>query len=297
MSCSFRTVPTAIATVSPHTTHMSARRQSRGPLRVACTVLQPPKSALSTVPLKMNFRTAQRYRVPPGGTESRMRYTGDAYAGGVTRKFRDREDAGKALATALTDVDVGNAIVLGLPRGGVPVAAVVAKALGAPLDVVVVRKVGVPGHAELAMGAIASIAGEVVTVRNESVLRGAGSDALLRFEGVAERERTELERRQELYRAGREPLRVAGKDVILVDDGIATGSTMRAAVLALDSSDAASVTVAVPVGPADTLAEFETLVDRVVCVSVPEPFWAVGQAYDDFTQTSDDEVRRLLGAG
>jgi putative phosphoribosyl transferase len=212
-------------------------------------------------------------------------------------RFDDREDAGRALAAALKEVDAGSAIILGLPRGGVPVAAAVAQALKAPLDVIVVRKLGLPGQSELAMGAIASVAGSVVTVRNDSVLRGAGADALLRFDSVLERERAELERRQKLYRAGREPLRVAGKDVILVDDGIATGSTMRAAVIALDSSGAGSVTVAVPVGPADTLAEFETLVDRVVCVSVPEPFWAVGQAYDDFTQTSDVEVRRLLGAG
>ncbi|MBX3092901.1 MAG: phosphoribosyltransferase [Cryobacterium sp.] len=212
-------------------------------------------------------------------------------------RFDDREDAGRALAAALKEVDAGSAIILGLPRGGVPVAAAVAQALNAPLDVIVVRKLGLPGQSELAMGAIASVAGSVVTVRNDWVLRGAGADALLCFDSVLERERAELERRQKLYRAGREPLRVAGKDVILVDDGIATGSTMRAAVIALDSSGAASVTVAVPVGPADTLAEFETLVDRVVCVNVPEPFWAVGQAYDDFTQTSDDEVRRLLGVG
>ena len=228
----------------------------------------------------------------------------------MSRRFSDREDAGRALAaaladTGLADVDGANAIVLGLPRGGVPVAAVVAEALGAPLDVLVVRKIGVPSQPEVAMAAIASIAGSIVTVRNDSVLRAAGPYARRRFDEVAARERVELERRQELYRAGLPPLDVAGRHVVLVDDGIATGATMRAAIMALAparaaSSDAAgwvrpaSVTVAVPVGPADTLADLRALVDRVVCVSTPEPFWAVGQAYIDFTQTTDAEVARLL---
>lgn len=155
------------------------------------------------------------------------------------------------------------------------------------------------------MGAIASIAGSVVTVRNASVLDSMGPDAQRRFDEVAARELVELERRQESYRAGRPPLDVRGKDVILVDDGIATGATMRAAVMALapdraaateagEPAGPATVTVAVPVGPADTLDELRGLVDRVVCVSTPEPFWAVGQAYVDFTQVTDDEVRQLL---
>ena len=235
----------------------------------------------------------------------------------MSRRFSDREDAGHALAAELlargelTGAGGMPTIVLGLPRGGVPVAALVAEALGAPLDVLVVRKIGVPSQPEVAMGAIASIAGSIVTVRNDSVLRAVGPDAVRRFDEVAARERVELERRQELYRAGRAPLDVAGRHVVLVDDGIATGATMRAAVVALvpgassgvspdSSSDAvgatgpASVTVAVPVGPSDTLAEFKSLVDRIVCVSVPEQFWAVGQAYVDFTQTTDAEVARLL---
>lgn len=212
----------------------------------------------------------------------------------MSRQFSSRVDAGRALADELRGIDAANSIVLGLPRGGVPVAAIVAKALGAPLDVIVVRKVGVPGQPEFAMGAIASVAGSVVTVHNESVLRMIGPDAKARFDEVASRELAELERRQELYRAGLSPLDVRGRDVILVDDGIATGATMRAAISALEPAGAASVTVAVPVGPADTLAEFGELVDRVVCVDVPDPFWAVGQAYENFTQTTDDEVRRLL---
>ncbi|MEO9103540.1 MAG: phosphoribosyltransferase family protein [Terrimesophilobacter sp.] len=214
----------------------------------------------------------------------------------MARRFANREEAGRALAAELSDVDGANTIVLGLPRGGVPVAAVVAKALRAPLDVIVVRKLGVPWQPEVAMGAFASIAGTVVTVWNESVLRCLGTGQQVSFDEVAARERIELERRQELYRSGLPTLDVTGRDVIVVDDGIATGATMRAAVSALGPAGAASVTVAVPVGPADTLAEIGALVDRVVCVSVPEPFWAVGQAYLDFTQTTDDEVRGLLGA-
>lgn len=212
----------------------------------------------------------------------------------MSRRFAHRREAGQALAEALRGTETANTIVLGLPRGGVPVAAEVAKELGVPLDVIVVRKVGMPGQAELAMGAIASVAGVVVTVYNDFVFRTMGADAQRQFDKVAAREQVELERRQAAYREGRSPLDVRGKDVILVDDGIATGATMRAAMTALASADAASVTVAVPVSAADTLAEFEQIADRVVCIMVPDPFWAVGQAYVDFTQTSDDEVRRLL---
>jgi putative phosphoribosyl transferase len=212
----------------------------------------------------------------------------------MARRFAHRIEAGHALAAELRDVVTENTIVLGLPRGGVPVAAVVAEVLGLPLDVIVVRKVGVPGQSEFAMGAIASIAGSEVTVRNDAVFRSMGSGAQRQFNKVAAREREELGRRQVLYREGLAPLDVDGKNVILVDDGIATGSTMRAAVSALDATGAASVTVAVPVGPADTIAELAELVDRVICVEIPEPFWAVGQAYVDFAQTTDDDVRRLL---
>lgn len=204
----------------------------------------------------------------------------------MVSRFAHRTEAGHALAAELRETITENSIVLALPRGGVPVAAVVADTLGVPLDVIVVRKVGAPRQPEFAMGAIASIAGSVVTVHNEAALRSMGSDALRQFNKIAAREREELLRRQSLYREGLAPLQVHGKDVILVDDGIATGSTMRAAVsalAALGSTGPASVTIAVPVGAADTIAEFSQLVDRVICVDVPEPFWAVGQAYRDFT--------------
>ena len=216
----------------------------------------------------------------------------------MAERFADREDAGLALAGKLGEFrGQAGLIVLGLPRGGVPVASVVARSLNAPLDVIVVRKIGVPGQAEVAMGAIASIAGSIVTVQNPSVLRQLGG---VRFQPIfderAAREREELERRQREYRAGRAPLDVAGKTVILVDDGIATGATMRAAIMALRPAGAERMVVAVPVAAADTCAELAKLVDSVVCVSKPEPFWAVGQAYIDFSQTSDEEVRRLLGS-
>ena len=211
-------------------------------------------------------------------------------------RFADRADAGRALADALEEYrGYPDVVVLGLPRGGVPVARVVADALRAPLDVVVVRKVGTPGQAELAMGAIASIAGTIVTVKNPGILRHlAGADADATFDRVAAREQVELERRQREYRAARGPLDVVGKTVLVVDDGIATGATMKAAVTALRQAGAGRIVVAVPVGPADTCAELERLADRMVCAWMPDPFWAVGQGYVDFSQTSDGEVRRLL---
>lgn len=216
----------------------------------------------------------------------------------MAERFADREDAGLALAGKLGEFrGQAGLIVLGLPRGGVPVASVVARSLAATLDVIVVRKVGVPGQAEVAMGAIASIAGSIVTVRNNSVLRQLGGARFqATFDERAARERDELERRQREYRAGRPPLDVSGRTVILVDDGIATGATMRAAIMALQPAGAERIVVAVPVAAADTCAELAGLVDSVVCVSMPDPFWAVGQAYVDFSQTSDAEVRRLLAS-
>jgi predicted phosphoribosyltransferase len=180
-------------------------------------------------------------------------------------------------------------LVLALPRGGVPVAFEVAKSLNAPLDVFVVRKLGLPQHEELAMGAIASGG---VRVLNEEVIRAVGiPDEVVDL--VAENEERELERREREYRDGRPPIDVRGHTVILVDDGLATGSSMRAAALALKKKQAAQIVVAVPVGAPSTCAEFESEVDRVVCVT-PEPFLGVGQWYEDFSQTSDEEVRDLL---
>jgi putative phosphoribosyl transferase len=181
-------------------------------------------------------------------------------------------------------------IVLGLPRGGVPVAFEVARALDAPLDVFLVRKLGAPGHEELAMGAIAS--GGVVVVNDDVVraLKIAPEDVMAEVEN----EREELTRRESTYRNGRPPLDVRGKTVILVDDGLATGSTMRAAVTALRQKEPERIVVAVPVGAASTCEEFRVIADECVCVIAPENFRAVGLWYDDFSQTSDDEVCDLL---
>ncbi len=205
--------------------------------------------------------------------------------------FRDRTDAGQRLAHALERYrDREDVVVLALPRGGVPVGAEVAETLGAPLDVFVVRKIGVPGQPELAMGAIAS--GDV-EVRNEDVLRHLNvSERAVR--DVVERERAELERRERMYRHDRPPLDVAGKVVILVDDGLATGATMRAAVEALCRRDPAAVVVAVPTAAEDTCDVFRTLVDDVVCLETPEPFLGVGRWYVDFAQVSDADVANLL---
>ncbi len=181
-------------------------------------------------------------------------------------------------------------VVLGLPRGGVPVAFEVAAALGAPLDVFVVRKLGVPGHPELAVGAIADGGVRVV---NRSVAESLGlGDAVI--DEVAGREAAELARRQQAYRGGRAPLDLAGKVVIVVDDGLATGATMRAAVVALRAQGPARLVVAVPVGARSTCTELEAEADEVVCVRTPLTFMAVGQWYQDFSQTTDNEIRALL---
>jgi predicted phosphoribosyltransferase len=184
-------------------------------------------------------------------------------------------------------------IVLGLPRGGVPVAFEVAQRLGAPLDVFVVRKLGVPGFEELAAGAIASGG---VRVLNEDVVR-ALPNAEQAIESVTARETAELERREQKYRDGRPAPELRDRIVILVDDGLATGATMRAAVKALRHSGTAKIVVAVPVGPPDTCREVEHEADETVCLSTPEFFQAVGQYYEDFSQTTDEEVRELLARG
>ena len=209
----------------------------------------------------------------------------------MARTFDDRVDAGRALAKALAArKDLGDAIVLALPRGGVPVGYEIAQALGLPLDVLVVRKLGLPSQPELAMGAIAS-GGAVVL--NEDVVRylGGRRDAL---EQVKRREQAELERREREYRGERAPLELAGRDAILVDDGLATGATMEAAVRALRAAKAKRVIVAVPVASGEARDRIAAVADEVVCLETPIFFSAVGQWYRDFGQTSDEEVRELL---
>src|SRR5262245_8721484 len=205
--------------------------------------------------------------------------------------FRDRSEAGQILAEMLHEYrDQPDVLILALPRGGVPVAFEVATALGAPLEVFVVRKLGVPWHRELAMGAIASGG---VRVINEDVVQALGISNDI-IDEVAEAESHELERREATYRDGRPRPEIHGKVVILVDDGLPTGSTMRAAVEAVRRLDPAEVVVAVPVGAEDTCRELKSLSDDVVCVETPEPFYGVGSWYEDFSQTTDDEVRELL---
>ena len=206
--------------------------------------------------------------------------------------FRDRVEAGELLAAMLSSYrDRDDVVVLALPRGGVPVAREVARALGVPFDVFVVRKLGVPGHEELAMGAIAS--GGIRQV-NREVVEALGIPGSV-IDQVAARERLELARREKAYRGDRPPLLLTNKTVILVDDGLATGSTMRAAVMAARQQQPARVIVAVPVGAGSTCAELATEADDVVCLRTPDPFVAVGLWYRDFTPTTDDEVRTLLG--
>jgi erythromycin esterase-like protein/predicted phosphoribosyltransferase len=209
------------------------------------------------------------------------------------RLFRDRRDAGRAVAGLLEhyrgEPDV---VVLGLPRGGVPVAYEVARALGAPLDVFVVRKLGVPGQGEVAMGAIAS--GGVVVI-NDDVVRGLGITPEV-IQRVAEQEGRELLRREQAYRDGRPVPQLAGKTVVVVDDGLATGSSMRAAIIALREHNPARIVVAVPAAPKSTCQELWAVVDEVVCATTPSPFLAVGARYWDFSQTTDEEVRDLLRA-
>ena len=208
----------------------------------------------------------------------------------VDTNFKDREEAGRILANRLTKYADQTPIVLGLPRGGVPVAFEVAKALKAPLDVYVVRKLGVPGHEELAMGAIAS--GDVRVLNKPVVEDLRISEAAIETETRKEQE--ELKRRELLYRGKRPPLDVSNRTVVLVDDGIATGSTIKAAIAALKKQKAGRIVVAVPVAPASTIDELKTEVDEVICVSTPEFFHAISLWYDEFPQTSDEEVRELL---
>jgi predicted phosphoribosyltransferase len=205
--------------------------------------------------------------------------------------FRDRADAGRVLARELRQyAGRADVLVLALPRGGVPVAFEVARELGAPLDVFVVRKLGAPGQEELAMGAIASGG---VRVLNSEVVHLLGISAN-EIESITRREEQELERRERLYRGERPPIDPRGRIVILIDDGLATGSTMRAAAKALRRLGPEKIVVAVPVASPSICDELAAEVDQVVCAATPEPFYAVGQWYASFTQTTDEEVRDLL---
>lgn len=209
----------------------------------------------------------------------------------MPRTFANRAEAGRVLAEKLEKYAGRNdVIVLGLPRGGVPVAFEVAKHLRVPLDVFIVRKLGVPGFEELAAGAIASGG---VRVLNEEVFRALpNADEIIEL--ITERETEELQRREISYRGDRPSPELRDRTVILVDDGLATGATMHAAVKALRQRGAARIVVAVPVGPADTCREFENEADEIICAIAPAFFHAVGQYYEDFSQTSDEEVRELL---
>jgi putative phosphoribosyl transferase len=208
-------------------------------------------------------------------------------------RFRDRSDAGRQLAEVVGCVDLGGgpAVVLGLPRGGVPVAFEVARALGAPLDVIVVRKLGVPFQPELAMGAIGEGG---VRVENQDVIRSAGLGDV-DVDAIETRERAELERRATQYRDGRPRLDLNGRCAIIVDDGIATGSTARAACRVARALGAAHIVVAVPVASRSAVGALRAVSDEVQCVEVPEPFYAVGEWYRDFSPTSDDQVVAILG--
>lgn len=208
-----------------------------------------------------------------------------------SQQFADRADAGRVLAAELSDyVGRDDVIILALPRGGVPVAYEVARELDAPLDVFLVRKLGVPGREELAMGAIATGGGLVF---NRDVVQLAGLDES-QIEPVIERERAELRRRERAYRDDLAPPDLHDRTVILVDDGLATGATMRAAIDAIEQQEPVRLVVAVPVAPAETCREIAGDVDEIICLLQPEPFLSVGTWYADFSETTDDDVRELL---
>ncbi len=208
-----------------------------------------------------------------------------------TDRFADRREAGRRLAPAIKALALADPVVLALPRGGVPVAFEVARELGAPLDILLVRKIGAPGHEEYGIGALVDDASPHVVI-DEEAARMVGADQAYIDRQVA-RQLAEIERRRAAYRTGA-PESLKGRSVIVVDDGIATGGTVRAALKALAQAGAAKIVLAVPLAPRDALPEMRSLCDAVVCLSSPEPFYAVGAHYRDFSQTEDEEVVSLL---
>lgn len=211
----------------------------------------------------------------------------------MTRSFLDRRQAGRRLAQALEELDLRNPVVLALPRGGVPVGYEVATHFHAPLDILLVRKIGAPGHEEYGIGALVDGASPRIVI-DQAAARMVGATQNYIDSEVA-RQLDEIERRRALYRTGA-PIPLKGRTVVVVDDGIATGGTVRAALSALSQAGATRVVLAVPVAPADVLPEMRTLCDQVVCLSSPDPFMAVGAHYLDFSQTTDAEVVELLAA-
>lgn len=208
-------------------------------------------------------------------------------------RFIDRRQAGRMLAQEIARLDPADPVVLALPRGGVPVAYEVAKALNAPLDILLVRKIGAPRHEEYGIGALIDGSSPQIVIDQEAARMVGADEAYIKRE-VA-RQLTEVERRRSLYRTG-PPVPLKGRTALVVDDGIATGSTVRAALQALAKSEASRVVLAVPVAPRSTINELATMCDRIVCLMMPEPFYAVGAHYKDFDQTDDAEVVKLLAA-
>ena len=206
--------------------------------------------------------------------------------------FRNRQDAGRKLASALGYLKGEDCVVLALPRGGVPVAAEIADALNAPLDLLLVRKIGAPGHPELGIGAVID-GGSPIVLKDEELVRLTGASSRA-FEETCRRELAEIERRRQHYLGSRKPEPLAGKIAIVVDDGLATGNTMRVALAAVRQRHPAKVVMAVPVAPRSTLTSFQDEADQIVCLETPEPFGAVGYFYKDFSPTEDGEVISIM---